>query len=142
MKIFKTIKELKEAPKEIQEKVISWIDDREDSTAILEGDIDFMWYFGGWIYLIETTEDVEYIPSTVENPDDLDGGKRPDLYGFYNIIEAESDYDIAEWDSEYAILISITSDSGGAAYFVPEEIAKQIANIMKAIKQREDEKCL
>jgi len=155
MKIFKTFKELKEAPKEIQEKVISWIADEDCATI---DDIDFMWYFGGWIYLIETMEDVEHVPSTVENPDDLNASVRPDLGGFYNIIEAEADYDVAEWNEDkcpkyvtehdieicprYFLLISITSDSGGTAYFVPEIIAKQVTNIMKMIKQIEDEKCL
>ena len=55
---------------------------------------------------------------------------------FNNITEAAGTFDVAEFiaDKKFALLINITSNSGGTAYYIPSKFYMSCPNIVKSIQ--------
>ncbi len=79
----------------------------------------FMEYLGGDVYLLETLDDLAQV--TVWGC----GG---------TLASAAGDFDIAEElpGGEHAVFVSITSNAGGATYFVPKQL--WTGNVLESIQ--------
>jgi hypothetical protein len=130
MQQFKNLEELKSAPmsiysemKTLMEKIGEGLNETGMLTEVLDGEmvasLPFMTYLGGDIFIIDNEEDL----------------KEVSIYDDMSISELASAYDIAIIlpTLDYAMFVAMTTDSGGATYFIPEEIYKYSPNILLSI---------
>ena len=89
-------------------------------------DIDFQYYFGGEIYIIEVYKDLVNIESWSERGD----------YNYASILEEPTQFDICQYteDKSFVILCMITNNSGGNTYFIPARFVKLCPNLEKTIE--------
>lgn len=117
---FETLEGLIEAPQVVynemygmMEKVKQDLDNGIDIEAL-----EFMGYLGGNVFVIEDTEDLRVIE------------------GSEGTLETHaSQFDIAflTRDASFAVIVNMTSDSGGATYFIPREIYAYSGAILMSI---------
>jgi hypothetical protein len=130
MQQFKNLEELKLAPmsiygemKTLMERIGESLNETGILTDVLNDDMiassPFMTYLGGDVFIVEDEHD--------------------DLQDVMLSGESISDYatacDIAIIlpTMDYAMLVTMTTDAGGATYFIPEEIYKYSPNILLSI---------
>jgi hypothetical protein len=130
MQKFKNLGELKSAPMSIyseMEALMNQIGESLNKTGMLKseltaemiGHLDFMTYLGGDVFIVE------------EEYDDLD-----DIILFdHSISERAGPCDIAIIlpTFDYAMLVVMSSDEGGATYFIPQEIYENNTNVLLSI---------
>jgi hypothetical protein len=124
MKIFKTFNEFEEAaPIELADYIFAL-----EKNSNITGEELFMDYYGGYLNIVETIEDLKEIPTThlVEDPEPR----------WANILEEADSYDLCRWleDGRWVEIMMCTTDAGGATYFVPREIALQVPNVISSIE--------
>lgn len=105
-----------------------------NETKALAPELDFMEYFGGYIHLLESLDEIKEIDT---------GTMHPVEDRFFNLSEVSDTFDICEWSSpSYVEVCNITSNSGGAVYFVPRDLALQhvflLESVLKSTEQYED----
>ena len=100
---------------------------RGDAKPPAEYEGNFEYNFGGDVFLIETLDDVEQIPTSV---DDGTGHK------YKTLMEIADSFDVCEeiLDGEYIHIVVIATNSGGNTYLVPKEIAGKCQNISLSIE--------
>jgi hypothetical protein len=123
MKIYTTFKELKSAPKVIQEYYM----DMECHEPPID-ETQFMYYYGGDVYLIETEKDLKEISTPLWEESVTDR--------FLNITETPAAFDSCSWLStgDYVQIYLVTTNTGGPTYFIPKEIANNNLNVLRSIE--------
>ena len=123
MKIFKTFAELKNAPSEIYKYFL----EMENNEPPAE-DMDLIDWYGGYINIIESIEDLAEVPTCQAVEDDS---------RWYNILEKPDGYDACRWidtEQSYVEIFIATTDAGGPSFFVPKEIALKVPNVIESMK--------
>lgn len=119
---FKTLEELieAEAPKVVFYEMEAMM---EKVKQELEGDVDifkleFMGYLGGNVFLLEELEDL----SAIELVDS-------------NLLLHASQFDMAFIlkDLSYVVIVDISSDTGGATYFIPNSIYFRSSTVLLSV---------
>jgi hypothetical protein len=113
----------------ISQQEIDWL-------LMLSEEIEFMTYLGGWVFLVETAEDLAEVTSM-----DIEFGK---LHGRWpNCTEAVLGWDECKYllnaddSSDYALLFAATNNAGGPSWFIPRHLwqAAQIDEQINAHQQ-------
>ena len=123
MLIYKTFKELKSAPKDIQDYYM----DMECREPPIE-ETQFMYYYGGDVYLVETEKDLTQIDTPLfkeETPPER----------WLDITETSAAFDSCDWISAgtYVQVYTVTTNSGGPTYFIPKGLADKCPNVLRSI---------
>ena len=130
MQQFKNLEELKSAPmsiyleiKTLMERIGESLNETGMLTEVLDDEmvafLPFMTYLGGDVFIVEDEhDDLQAIETAGDN-----------------MFEHVCAFDIAIIlpTLDYAMLVSMTTDEGGATYFIPEEIYKYSPNILLSI---------
>lgn len=129
MKEFKTLRQISESNTDQSiYNEIKFLMERiaVDGVELVEGedithlamDIDFMEALGGNVFVLETEEDLKQI--SVNDT---------------NLFEAATLFDIAHLlqDLKHMVLVTMTSDTGGATYFVPDSIFSYHSTILMSL---------
>lgn len=130
MKIFRTYQELKKgAPRQIFEDIDSIV--RSGMTTEYDRDIlniDFEYYFGGNVNLIETYEELGQISTTKVSVGDRNA--------WATILETADAFDDCRYigDGSFVVIFMATTDSGGDTYYIPREIADKCHNVALSVK--------
>jgi hypothetical protein len=123
MKEFKNLKELRLGSEylsseleNLMENIAKEID--EENYKLIVNNLSFMKYLGGDLFIIESEEELQSI-STID----------------CNLLEYAFPCDIGIIlpNMEYAMLVIMTSDDGGATYFIPKEIYMENPNVLLSI---------
>lgn len=130
MQQFKNLEELKLAPmsiygemKTLMERIGEGLNETGMLTDVLNDDmiasLPFMTYLGGDVFVVEDDEDL----------------KEVSIYDDMSISELASAYDLAIIlpKLDYAMFVVMTTDSGGATYFIPQEIYEDSPNILLSL---------
>jgi hypothetical protein len=135
MKIYKTFKELKEAPKEIQD---FYMEMEAHEPPIDE--TQFMYYYGGDVYLLEVEEDFLQLDTPEYSEPVVDGGE----YRWLNITETPAAFDSCNWISTggYVEIFTATCNTGGPTYFIPKELVDKCPNVLKSIELSNPDRCV
>lgn len=83
-----------------------------------EKDRLFESYLGGYVYLIESLDEIKEIETSKFHPiEDR----------FFNLSECSDIFDICEWmpNNEFVQVVKITNDCGGDSYIIPRHLALQ-----------------
>jgi hypothetical protein len=125
MKTFKT--SLEDAPSEIK-MLYQGLLEGYDHYLVSNPDSGFMEYFGGYIYVLESLDELKEIDT---------GTMHPCEDRFLNLSEASDVFDICEWvcGHTYVHVMNITSNSGGASYFIPRPLALQHRYLLDSIHE-------
>jgi len=83
-----------------------------------EKDKLFESYLGGYVYLIESLDEIKEIETSKFHPTED---------RFFNLSECSDIFDICEWmpNNEFVQVVKITNDSGGDSYIIPRHLALQ-----------------
>lgn len=83
-----------------------------------EKDKLFESYLGGYVYLIESLNEIKEIETSKFHPTED---------RFFNLSECSDIFDICEWmpNNEFVQVVKITNDSGGDSYIIPRHLALQ-----------------
>ena len=83
-----------------------------------EKDRLFESYLGGYVYLIESLDEIKEIETSKLHPTED---------RFFNLSECSDIFDICEWmpNNEFVQVVKITNDSGGDSYIIPRHLALQ-----------------
>jgi len=117
---FKNLYELKEGPVEVYNEMEPLM--RRLGEELHEDDyknIDFIDHLGGHVFILESLEDLKLIELVL-------GGTLYDNVQPFDIALILS-------DTSFMVLVSITSDTGGATYFLPREVYMQSAGAMLSL---------
>lgn len=68
-------------------------------------------FFGGYINIVETVEDLKEIKLCLDNPDTGD---------YYSLYEMSGEVDAAVQLDGYVCIFTATNNSGGPQYFIPQ----------------------
>jgi hypothetical protein len=111
MQVFKDISEMAEVPEDLWAHMLQICP--EDK---------FMDYLGGDVFLLETLDDLAQVAVW-----DLDSDGA-------TLASAAGGFDVAEElpGGEHAVFVSITSNSGGATFFIPKQL--WTANVLESIQ--------
>lgn len=99
----------------------------------------FEWALGGYIYLVETYEDLKQIGvlKGVDEYDNIIDWLSEESVRDANITESVGEFDGADYlapDGQYAALFLATNNAGGNVYYISRQIADQCANIEASIR--------
>ena len=121
MKVSKNLKEFNELmPEEVKKnfhKVFiqykEWEMEHPDESETLFGS-----YLGGYVYLIESLDEIKEIETSKFHPAED---------RFLNLSECSDIFDICEWlpGCEFVQVVKLTNDCGGNAYIIPRHLAVQ-----------------
>ena len=123
MKVFKCLKELREdnSCKLVYYHVCNIL--KNDIPSFMHDfiDIDFMYYLGGYVHVVENFDDLKEITTWKEKNDTE----------WYNIIEKADEFDVLEkLNNHYFLVYNVTNNSGGHSYYVPTDIANKCENLL------------
>lgn len=95
-----------------------------DSSFNLES-ATFTEEFGGYVYLIETVNDLKEIPTVRLSQDKL---------SYLSLHDTSSEFDICEYvDENYLQVLLCTNNGGGNTYLIPKEIVESSENVKNSI---------
>jgi len=124
MKTFRTFNELEEAaPGDLADYIFHL-----ERNSNITGEELFMDYYGGDFNVVETVDDLKDIMTThlIEDPEPR----------WANILEEADSFDLCRWlpDGKWVEIMMCTTDTGGATYFVPRDLALQVPNVISSIE--------
>ena len=110
MRVFKELKEMMEVPEDMWQHML-----------LFPHEGGFMEALGGDVHLLETLDDLAQVPVW-----DLAGNEK-------TLASSAGAFDVAEVldSSEHAVFVTVTTDTGGAMYFVPNQL--WTANVLESI---------
>lgn len=133
MKIIKNLQELKTAKDEIKELFRDLLNSEDEYREELlknpnEAATFFMNYIGGYIYIIESLDEISQIDTGLYN----DAEAR-----YFNLSEVSDSFDICEWteDKQFVEIMMVTSNSGGSIYLVPRALALQHVYLRESLEK-------
>ena len=124
MKIFKNMIEISSLLRTPQEEV--FLEIRSLYTTDGLGTYQtFMSALGGDIYLLENVEELSAIETSAEGPDG----------SYLSILDTSDFFDSCHYlpSLKFVMIVIVTSDAGGNAYFVPEHIANMCPNVALSV---------
>jgi hypothetical protein len=131
MKIYKNLEEFQSASDDVKAQFNVLFENPDDYNLMLfdhpeDAPTAFMNYLGGYIYVIESLDDIKQI--------DVDSYCEPENR-FYNLSETSGVFDMCEWtkDHKFVQVMMVTSNSGGAIYLVPRHLALQHRYLLDSI---------
>jgi hypothetical protein len=112
MQTFRNIMEMGAVPEDLWQYMLTLRTD----------EADFMDYLGGDVYLLETLDDLAQVPVWDLERDGI------------TLASSAGGFDIAEElpGGEHAVFVSITSNAGGATYFIPKQLWTD--NVLESIQ--------
>jgi hypothetical protein len=140
MKIYRTIEDLEKAPEQVRNHMSSIIQvdlkNLAEANAALglphevEYENLFDWLLGGFVYELETIEDLDQIETSEPSED----GKR-----WLSLREYPGYFDAVDVISGYTVIWYANTNSGGPTFFIPDWMKLHCSYIQKSIEKNSED---